>query len=981
MKNHLVIAALVAFGAAPLLGVDCDSVFVASPLLPAADSSREVGVADFNADGKSDIVSFNADYPSFSVSIFLGNGDGTFEPAVTTPVFTADRMVVGDFNGDGKADIVLTTFSGGGTLLGNGDGTFQDPIPLPQDAPAYSLTAGYFNGDSHLDLAGDGVKVLLGNGDGTFGAPVTYPAGEGYGPVAAGDIDGDGNVDIVTAGGFVYNNIVSVLAGAGDGTFGAALPTVVGQALSNLRVADVDGDGHADVVMISDEQIAVLFGFGDFTFEAARVYAAGPQTLGVTTADLHGDGADLDLVATAAADEYFGSPGRVEVLENLGNRAFAAASEYLFPSGPTPPESGDFDGDGKADVVAGSYAAGAVVAMSNLGDGTLAAPRLESAGGSIHALADFNEDGILDLLGGGGAGIALGNLDTTFSPGPSDPDFFVPSAPGVADFDGDGHLDVAGLVTGQLAPHEFVFFAGHGDATFEPPLRIPVPGQNTTATGVAIADFDGDGKPDVAFSEGLSFSSTGQMTVLRGDGLGGFQLTAAMAVNDSLFAGLVAADFDGDGFPDIASAGGDALGGSDELLVFRGRGDGTFDLPLEQTLSNFSTSLSVGTFRQPDREDLVLRIGDQTVLMKDNGDLTFAAPEPIASVRALASAVADLDGDGQLDVMLTDDQAQYFVRGLGSGTFAAPIGYPNAGYGTPILIGDVDGNQAPDVIVEGQFPDFSLLLNARLGASVLPAAAIVGSAAPLHARAGGFPPFTYQWRKDGVPLSDGGSVTGSQTATLTIDPVSFDDAGSYDVVVTDDCGTITSSAAALSVEFADVSTSSPFHDDILAIATAGITGGCGGGNYCPTSPVRRDQMAAFLLKSEHGSAYAPPTCIGVFSDVPCPGQFTDWVEQLAAEGVTGGCGTDIYCPSPVGHARPDGDLPAEDEGRLRLHARLRPPASSATCPPEPSPPTSSRISTTRASQEAARRRPCSTAPAAPSSGSRWRRFSCSTFFP
>jgi FG-GAP-like repeat/Immunoglobulin I-set domain/S-layer homology domain len=893
MKNHLWIAVLVAFGAAPLLGVDCDSVFVASPLLPAADASREVGVADFNDDGKSDIVSFNADYPSFSVSIFLGNGDGTFQTAVSTVVSRADSMVVGDFNGDGKSDLVLAEApSGGFTLLGNGDGTFEDPIPLPPDAPGWSLTAGYFDDDSNLDLAGDGVKVLLGNGDGTFGSPITYPAGEGYGPVAAGDIDGDGKVDIVIAG---SPNLVSVLPGAGDGTFGAPWPTIVGQALSNLQVADVDGDGHADVVFIADEQIAVLFGFGDFTFEAARIYAAGPRTVGVAAADLEGGGVDLDLVATAVADEYFGSPGRVEVLRNLGNRAFGESLEYLFPSGPTPPKTGDFDGDGTADVVAGSYLASAVVAMSNLGDGSLAAPRLGSAGGSVYALADFNEDGILDLLGGG-AGIALGNFDTTFSPGPSDPDFFVPSAPGVADFNGDGHLDVVGLVTGQFA-HEFVFFAGHGDATFEPPLRVPIPGQNSSATGVAIADFDGDGKPDVAFSEGLAFSSTGQITVLSGDGQGGFQLTAAMAVNDSLFAGLVAADFDGDGFPDIASAGGGAFGGSDALLVFRGRGDGTFDLPLEQTLSSFSTSLSVGTFRQPDREDLVLRIGDQTVLMKDNGDLTFAAPELIAGVRAQASAVADIDDDGKPDLMLTDDQAQYFVRGLGSGTFAAPIGYPNAGYGSPILIGDVDGNQAPDVIVGGQIPDFSLLLNAHLGASVLPASAIVGSAAPLHARAGGFPPFTYQWRKGGVPLSDGGSISGSQTATLTIDPVSFDDAGSYDVIVTDDCGTVTSSPAILSVEFADVALVSPFHDDILAIATAGITGGCGGGNYCPTSPVRRDQMAAFLLKSEHGSAYTPPACIGVFSDVPCPGSFTDWVEQLAAEGVTGGCGTDIYCPS------------------------------------------------------------------------------------
>ena len=894
MKNSLAIAALVALGAMPLRALDCDSVFVASPLLPAGDWSRQVAVADFNGDGKPDIVSFNSHYTAQSVAVLLGNGDGTVQPPVVTTV-DADSMVAGDFDGDGKADLVLGRApSGGVTLLGNGDGTFQDPIPLPQDAPGYFLAAGYFDDDSNLDLAGDGVKVLLGNGDGTFGSPVAYPAGNGAGSVAAGDIDGDGKVDLVAADGF--GNIVSVLPGAGDGTFGSPVQTVVGQSMSDLHVADVDGDGNADVVLITDAQIAVLFGNGDFTFEAARVYAAGPSAMGVTAGDLYGDGVDLDLAATSAADPNFGTPGRVEVLRNLGNRTFAASREYLFPSGPTPPDSADFDGDGKADVVAGSLGASAVVAMMNLGDGTLAAPLLKGAGnGSVQALGDFNEDGILDLAVSG-VGIALGNLDTTFTPVSASPDFFVPSPAGVGDFNGDGHLDVVGLANGQFN-HQFVFFAGHGDATFEPPVLISVPGQSSTVTSVVIADFDADGKPDVAFSEGTAFSSTGQITVLRGDGQGGFQLTAAMAVNDSLFAGLVAADFDGDGFPDIATAGGDAFGGNAELLVLRGRGDGTFDLPLVKPLNGFAAALSVGTFRQPDREDLVLRLDNQTVLLKDNSDLTFADPEPIADVRAQASAVADIDGDGKLDLILTDDQSQYFVKGLGSGTFAAPIAYPHAGYWAPILIGDVDGNQAPDVIVNGQPPDFSLLLNAGLGASVLPGAGIVGSAVQLHARAGGFPPFAYQWRKGGVPLSDGGPISGSQTATLTIDPVSFADAGSYDVVVTDACGSVTSNAASLSVEFADVPDSSPFHDDIITIATDGITGGCGGGNYCPTLPVRRDQMAVFLLKSEHGSAYTPPACTGVFPDVPCPGSFTDWVEQLAAEGVTGGCGGGNYCPS------------------------------------------------------------------------------------
>ena len=87
---------------------------------------------------------------------------------------------------------------------------------------------------------------------------------------------------------------------------------------------------------------------------------------------------------------------------------------------------------------------------------------------------------------------------------------------------------------------------------------------------------------------------------------------------------------------------------------------------------------------------------------------------------------------------------------------------------------------------------------------------------------------------------------------------------------------------------------------IEALAAEGITGGCGGGNYCPTSPVRRDQMAVFLLKAEHGSSYVPPACANLFPDVACPSPFADWIERLAAESITGGCGGGDYCPaSPV----------------------------------------------------------------------------------
>jgi S-layer homology domain len=104
--------------------------------------------------------------------------------------------------------------------------------------------------------------------------------------------------------------------------------------------------------------------------------------------------------------------------------------------------------------------------------------------------------------------------------------------------------------------------------------------------------------------------------------------------------------------------------------------------------------------------------------------------------------------------------------------------------------------------------------------------------------------------------------------------------------------------------FPDVPTSQQFYAFIENLFHNGITGGCGGGNYCPTGSVTRGQMAVFLLKSEHDAFYTPPACTGVFPDVPCPSQFADWIEQLFAEGITGGCGGGNYCPdNPVTRAQ------------------------------------------------------------------------------
>jgi hypothetical protein len=110
-------------------------------------------------------------------------------------------------------------------------------------------------------------------------------------------------------------------------------------------------------------------------------------------------------------------------------------------------------------------------------------------------------------------------------------------------------------------------------------------------------------------------------------------------------------------------------------------------------------------------------------------------------------------------------------------------------------------------------------------------------------------------------------------------------------------------------DFLDVPQSDSFHDFVVKIFRHGITAGCGGGDYCPDSPVTRAQMAVFLLKGKHGSAYAPPPCTGKFQDVECtptPAFAVNWIEELYSEGITGGCSLNplLYCPAqPVTRAQ------------------------------------------------------------------------------
>jgi hypothetical protein len=204
--------------------------FVAPLSFDTGRTPESVAVADFNGDAIADLAV--ADGGGNTVSMLLGNGDGTFQPARDFATGASPQSVAaGDFNGDGRPDLAVANNLDGGTvsvLLGNGDGTFQDASPFAAGLFPAAMAVGDFNRDGVPDLAvaNSGnpgnfstVSVLLGNGDGTFQAPQDFAVGNVPVSVAVGEFNGDGIQDLAVANG---GGNVSVLLGNGDGTFQAA---------------------------------------------------------------------------------------------------------------------------------------------------------------------------------------------------------------------------------------------------------------------------------------------------------------------------------------------------------------------------------------------------------------------------------------------------------------------------------------------------------------------------------------------------------------------------------------------------------------------------------------------------------------------------------------------------------------------------------------------------------------------------------------
>ena len=325
-----------------------------------------LSVGDFNNDGRLDIAAATFFGP---VAVLLGNGNGTFQPAVYYQIASAYSVAVGDFNHDGTPDLVVGDQGEKRieVLLGNGDGTFQPPLPFPTTAQPTDVVIGDFNHDGNPDVAvcdEPYVSVLLGNGDGTLQAPldnnIRFCSQATGSVIAVGDFNRDGKADIA-----VVSNDVDILLGNGDGTFELAGEYFAGEFSQSLTVGDFNGDHKLDLAVTngSGNQIYIFLGNGDGTFDGLPpFFADGPGA--IEAADMNGDG-NLDLVFLTAAAPF--PANSATVLFGNGDGTFRPGGSYEHFREGSFVAVGDFNGDHQPDLAVADDLGNAVGVLLNTG--------------------------------------------------------------------------------------------------------------------------------------------------------------------------------------------------------------------------------------------------------------------------------------------------------------------------------------------------------------------------------------------------------------------------------------------------------------------------------------------------------------------------------------------------------------------------------------------------------------------------------------
>lgn len=718
---------------------------------------------DVDSDGKLDLlVAVELSNPG-QVLFYKGRGDGTFDPALATAMTQPPAgLQSADVNGDGKLDLV--TLNGGNSmsvLLGNGNGTFQTPVNYPAGILSVSdLALGDVNGDGAPDIVvssaqGSGnLSVLLNtnNGSGTFAAAKLYPVKMAVGGFYLADFNRDGKLDVVLGGAFCewtggnpsgesltgVNGCMTFIPGAGDGTFTVPVSTPVpvnrspfttpmaefaNRGAYGENVArDLNGDGILDVVFGDGglNLVHVRLGNGDGTFShttwvASPGTSVGPQPISVLHPDLSGG-------TGALAIDDFNGDGVIDIVTAAQGRNSNARVALVLGTAP-----GQFASSRLFPVLEPPYVLGSFIGGNAVGNYPMTLGDFNNDGRpELAVLASFNRVGLMPIAADGSLGAVKTGIHV---PTPHPNGIKILSA----DFDRDGNLDVVWIGVSGLT-----FAYGDGAGQFTNPVFIsPTPG--AAFSNIALGDFNSDGFPDVA-----AYMTSPAVNIYLSTG-GGRTFTlvpgnALSAAAQTSVHGLLVADFNGDGMPDVVVNEGFHLtsqpSGVQQTLFLRGNGDGTFQPPVAvaRGIAGGFVGYTAGDVNHDGKLDLIGIAQYSTVHVQlGNGDGSFQPPVFYdAGVAGSAGQVvlADFDWDGHLDIALTATSlgnsplGLAVLRGRGDGSFTAAQRFATGTYertNSSLIVADVNNDGRPDLIVGGRSfyaYDFTVLLNnsATLGA-------------------------------------------------------------------------------------------------------------------------------------------------------------------------------------------------------------------------------------------------------------------------
>ena len=622
--------------------------------------------------------------------------------------------VFADLDGDHREDLAVTNSNDNtvSILLGLPNGSFAPKTDYPTGSSPVALAYGDFNGDGRIDLAvvnqnANTVSVLLGNGDGTFQSHVDYPVGNYPVGVVAASFTDDGKVDLAVAN--WNDSTVSILLGNGDGTFQTQTLQSVATSPQSIAPGDFNHDGKMDLITASADPgiVSVLISHGDGTFSRvdSQSGVSGPDFTSVTAGNFNSD-AKLDAIVSSRDSQQLyllrgdGNGAFQQPVPLLTNLPFAAITTVI---------AADFNGDGKLDIASGGYNAGGLIVLLGNGGGTFQKP-IVSPDGEIDALApaiDINRDGILDITAVDASSICLKVLL-----GQGDGRFAIPSTASlppdtegvdsavVADFNGDGKLDLAvaevNFPYGQVAVE-----LGRGNGTFQKPIISPLSVEGINNNNLMrAADFNGDGKMDIVI---LDDYTTG-FSVSLGNGDGTFKNAIDTPLGYEVMS-LAVGDFNGDAKSDLAVTS-NGTSGQGYLNIFLSNGDGTFRAGAQYNVDLYA-EVGAEDVNHDGKIDLIVASWSEPLqVFLGNGDGTFQSPISGPNVLYNSNLVfGDFNRDGRLDIAVGTYSGIAFLAGNGDGTFGNPV-YSDTSLTLccQMAVGDFNGDGIPDVAT-GSFYD------------------------------------------------------------------------------------------------------------------------------------------------------------------------------------------------------------------------------------------------------------------------------------